>query len=91
MIKNEGLLDRTVRHLMSEWGWPGSVFLLGGLLAFVVGLSTQWLDYKGVPNDYEQATALGVAAFGLAWILAAAAYYRVTGRSSRSSKQRRAR
>jgi hypothetical protein len=76
-IRNDGLLDRLVRHLGSEWGWPGVVFLGGGLLAFVIGPSIEWLDYRGVPDDLEQAVALGVAAFGFVWILAAAGYYRL--------------
>lgn len=75
-IKRDGLLDRTVRLLTSEWGWPGAVFLLGGLLAFAITPSVQWLDYRGIPDDVEQVVALGVAVFGLVWLLAAAVFYR---------------
>ena len=85
-FQHDGRLDRTVRHLTSEWGWPGAVFLFFGLLALAIGPSLEWLDYRGFPDDYERVTALGFAAFGLVWIFASAAYYRITARRKRSSR-----
>ena len=88
-IRNDGLMDRLVRLLSSEWGWPGFVLLGGGLLAFAVGPSIEWLDIEGVADDLEQGVALAVAVFGFAWILAAAVYYRLRPRRHRSGRHPR--
>ncbi len=71
---------------MSEWGWPGAALLLGGLVAFALIPSVQWLDYRGVPDSTEQAVALGVAVLGLAWLLAVALFRRgsLSRRTTRS-------
>jgi 4-amino-4-deoxy-L-arabinose transferase-like glycosyltransferase len=90
-IKSRGVLDRTVRLLVSDWGWPGAVLVLGGVLCFLLIPSTQWLDYRGVPDDMERFSALGVAVVGLVWILGAAAYARVHERDRRGSRRRRSR
>ena len=76
---------------MSDWGWPGAVLVLGGLFGFLLIPSTQWLDYRGVPDDMERLSALGVAVVGLIWIVAAAAYARVQPRDRRGSTRRRSR
>jgi hypothetical protein len=87
--KDDGLLDRTMRLLTSEWGWPGAVFLLGGLVAFAITPSVQWLDYRGIPDDMERAVALGVAVLGLVWLFAAALFYRGRPRRGSLSRHRR--
>ena len=85
-----GALDRTVRHLMSEWGWPGAALFLGGLLMFLIGESVGWRDLRAVPNDVERMTALGVALVGLVWILISAAYYRISRGNRRGARRGRA-
>ena len=84
-IKRDGLLDRTVRLLTSEWGWPGVVLLVGGVVWFALIPSVQWLDYRGIPDSTEKAVALGVAMFGFAWLLAVALLQR--GSLSRHSRR----
>lgn len=84
-IKRDGPLDRTVQLLTSEWGWPGAVLLVGGLVSFALVPSSQWLDYRGIPDSTEQAVALGVAVVGLAWLLAVALLQRGSSRHGRRS------
>lgn len=88
-INDDGLLNRAVRLLTSEWGWPGAVLLLGGLVAFAITPSVQWLDYRGIPDNTEEAVALGIAVLALAWLVAVASFYR--GRPRRGSLSRRRR
>ena len=86
-IRSRGVLDRTVRLLVSDWGWPGVVLVTGGLLSFLLVPSTQWLDYRGVSDEMERLSALGVAVVGLFWILRAAAYARIHDRDRRDPRR----